>query len=68
MYLLWKDGKFSLDAISLAEMSGMTFQGIKNENTLIIGTETTTYGLLLRWRNHKGILNPAWQISMKRNT
>jgi len=26
----------------------------------------TIYGLLLRWRNHKGILNPAWQISMKR--
>jgi hypothetical protein len=27
----------------------------------------TTHEMLLRWKNHAGILYPAWQISMKRS-
>ena len=36
-------------------------------STLVCSTQSnTTINMLLRWRNHAGILNPAWQISMKR--
>ena len=67
IYLLWSNGKFFTDMLSYAEMSDMTFHSIKNGNVLQLVSGNTTYGLLLRWRNHKGILNPAWQISMKRS-
>jgi hypothetical protein len=67
IYLLWCNGKFCLDRLSDEEMSGMTYHSIKNGNVLELKTGNTIYRLLLRWRNHKGILNPAWQISMKRN-
>jgi hypothetical protein len=65
-YLLWCKGHFCLDKLSETEMSGMAFHSIKNGNVLELKAGNTIYGLLLRWRNHKGILNPAWQISMKR--
>jgi len=65
-YLLWSDGKFYIDEITEADMSNMTFRGIKNGNVLEVVSGNTVYGMLLRWRNHKGILNPAWQISMTR--
>jgi hypothetical protein len=65
IYLLWSNGTFSSDKFSEEEMSGMTFHSIKNGNVLELKTGNTIYNLLLRWRNHKGILNPAWQISIK---
>lgn len=67
IYLLWCDGKFCSDKLSEAEMSDMKFHSIKNGNVLEVKSGNTIYGLLLRWRNHKGILNPAWQISLKRS-
>ena len=66
IYLLWNNGKFSLDKLNDEEMSGLTFGSIENGNAIDLNAGSTTYRLLLRWRNHKGILNPAWQISMKR--
>ena len=44
---------------------------IKNKdgliNTIVCSTKSDTkVNMLLRWRNHAGILNPAWQISLKR--
>lgn len=66
-FIIWsKDRTFHIDAFAESEMTNMTFDGIKNGNVLQIKSGNTTYELLLRWRNHKGILNPAWQISMKR--
>ena len=68
-YILWgKDMKCHIDSISQEEMSGIVFKNIKNNNAIILESSLTktTYSLLLRWRNHKGILNPAWQISLKR--
>ena len=69
IYLLWSNGKFSTDMMSEEEMTNITLhstQPIKNCNVVQLVSKNTIYGLLLRWRNHKGILNPAWQISMKR--
>lgn len=65
-YLLWCEGNFYLDEIAEVEMTKMSFRGIKNGNVLEVVSGNTVYGMLLRWRNHKGILNPAWQISMAR--
>ena len=38
-------------------------------HTVILDTEhpTTKIHMLLRWKNHAGILNPAWQIALKRS-
>jgi len=37
-------------------------------NTIILSTNTSCeIHMLLRWKNHAGILLPAWQISLKRN-
>lgn len=33
--------------------------------TLVVKSTTCIFHLLLRWRNHKGVLLPAWQISLK---
>lgn len=66
IYLLWHNGKFYIDKLSNSEMTAIEFKGIKNGNVLELKSGDTIYGLLLRWRNHKGVLNPAWQISMKR--
>ena len=68
IYMIWNQSRaqFLVDKMIDEEMTNMTFRGIKNDNVLEVVSGNTTYGLLLRWRNHKGILNPAWQISMKR--
>jgi len=66
-YCLWHNEAFHHDQIANPEMSGLTFGSIENGNLILVRTASATvYKLLLRWRNHKGILNPAWQISMKR--
>jgi hypothetical protein len=65
IYLLWCNGRFHYDKISEPEMN-MSFHSIRNGNILELKAGNTIYSMLLRWRNHKGILNPAWQISMKR--
>jgi hypothetical protein len=62
-YLLWCDGKFCYDTVVVSDMK---FHSIKNKNSIVIQSGNTAYSMLLRWRNHKGILNPAWQISIKR--
>jgi hypothetical protein len=67
VYLLWSKGTFHIDGLLAKEMTDMVFDSIKNGNTIVLRAGTTTYHLLLRWRNHKGILNPAWQIAMHRD-
>jgi hypothetical protein len=65
VYVLWNNESFHLDQINLEDMT-LEYAGVKNGNVLLIKSGSHTFEMLLRWRNHKGILNPAWQISMKR--
>ena len=67
-YALWSGDAFHYDYISNAELTGLEFDSIsKAGNTVVLRAGTLCkYKLLLRWRNHKGILNPAWQIAMQR--
>lgn len=64
-YLLFKNGKFVKDKISDHELELTSSYSIKNNNTIILNTKSDTkIAMLLRWKNHKGILYPAWQISL----
>lgn len=67
-FLLFSDGKFHHDRISDAELTAKSVVGVRNGNLLVIQSEEpgTTHEMLLRWKNHLGVLFPAWQISMKR--
>lgn len=65
LYIMWSNGKFYLDKINNEDMNNITYHSIKNGNAIEVKTCSAIYSLLLRWRNHKGILNPAWQISVK---
>ena len=67
-YALWSNGKFYYDTIAETDMSNLQFRSIKNFHTIVVRSSSCEFHLLLRWRNHKGVLMPAWQISMKRCT
>jgi hypothetical protein len=63
IFLLWdcKNKNFNTDLIDIK--NSIKYCGIKNDNTIVIKMDSNTYfDLLLRWKNHKGILFPAWQI------
>jgi hypothetical protein len=60
-FLLWDLNDFRIQQIDTT--SNVIFKGVKNNNTIVLISDSYEYHLLLRWRNHLGILNPAWQIS-----
>lgn len=64
-YILWDTRTFHHAVFTPADLRLSSFDGIKNKNTLVFSSATMVYSCLLRWRNHKGILLPAWQISVK---
>lgn len=64
IYLLWSKGAFHVDVRAPSKEEPLTYHGIKGGNVLQIQQGGIQYHLLLRWRNHKGILNPAWQIKL----
>lgn len=57
-FLLWDETKFTAHRLTFdpLEYKGFT------KNTILITSGVYTLKLLLRWKNHKGILGPAWQI------
>lgn len=71
IFLCWDtlSQQFLLDTIENNELSITKLQKINNKNTLVFETKTNgaLIYVLLRWKNHNGILFPAWQISLKRN-
>jgi len=66
--VMWEQGRFYHDSLKTEELIADRVIGIRNRNLLVIASKYpgTTFELLLRWKNHIGILYPAWQISMKR--
>lgn len=66
-YLLWDGMDFHLDKFTEDEMKVTGVDSIKNGNTIIVNSKgTAKHHMLLRWKNHKGILYPAWQIKLAR--
>jgi hypothetical protein len=66
IFMMWDGNNFNTDRLDGEDLIVHTFVGIKHHNSIIVRSDTYEYSLLLRWRNHKGILNPAWQISLKK--
>ena len=69
-FLLYEAGVFRHDQIKPEELIASSVAGIRNGNKLIIQSAApgTRHEMLLRWKNHLGILYPAWQIDMKRSS
>ena len=70
IFMMWHNNKFNIERMMAQTKVNNTLKyiGIKNNNTILVKSENYMYELLLRWRNHKGILNPAWQIKVKQLT
>jgi hypothetical protein len=70
-YLCYYKGAIYRDKIKPKELQ-ITSHRLKSpikgyHNTIILYTQTNTeLHMLLRWKNHKGVLFPAWQISIYR--
>lgn len=67
-FLIYNDGKFYHDSIKTTELVAASVAGIRNGNLLVIQSAEpgTKHEMLLRWKNHLGVLLPAWQIRMCR--
>jgi hypothetical protein len=61
---MWDMSDFHVGWLTAADLTPINHLGVRNGNTIMLGTATHTLKLLLRWKNHKGILYPAWQISL----
>lgn len=68
IFVLWDLKQFHIDRLCDEDFNIDTNEGIKNGNSILIKSKKSTFQMLLRWRNHKGILLPAWQISIKHRT
>lgn len=66
-FLLWDLSQFHIDTLSDDDIAIQHIQ-LKSKNTIIALSTTSEYNLLLRWRNHNGILNPAYQIKLTRKS
>jgi hypothetical protein len=65
-YVLWDLHDFRVVA-PLSDFDGLTYVGLNaQKNAILVNGQTTQYALLLRWKNHKGVLYPAWQISLSK--
>jgi len=67
-YLLYDPVTRAFYVESVDLMNGtLVYNGVKRGNSIVITTEKYVFGLLLRWKNHQGVLNPAWQVSVHPN-
>jgi hypothetical protein len=67
VFILWDLKAFHSDIIRDDEMEIVSTAGVKNGNVLVaVSKAGTLHNMLLRWKNHKGVLFPAWQISLSR--
>jgi hypothetical protein len=65
-YLMWdyKNKKFTKEKLD-DDFNKLIIKQIKNNNTIIVQSKYE-YRLLLRWKNGKGVLTPAWQIGIRK--
>jgi hypothetical protein len=67
VFILWDLKDFRSDSIREDEMEIVSASEIKNKNTIIaVSKAGTKHHMLLRWKNHQGILYPAWQVKLSR--
>lgn len=67
IFILWNLCEFVADSILEEEMEITHIERVKNNNTIVaVSKYGTKHNMLLRWKNHLGVLYPAWQISLTR--
>ena len=67
VFILWDLKNFQKDSLSDDEMEIVSATEIKNKNTILaVSKSGTIHEMLLRWKNHAGILYPAFQIKLRR--
>lgn len=67
VFILWDLKDFRADTIHEDELEITGIERIKNNNTIVLTTKAgSRHNMLLRWKNHLGVLYPAWQISLSR--
>lgn len=72
IYMLYNNDKFYYDIISTNELTVVNIDSLKKNrnnkyNTVVLSTKTNTkIHMLLRWKNHAGVLYPAWQCKLVR--
>ena len=66
-YLLYdpKTCQFYLDRLDIMDLESLAFDRVDRKNTIVLKTEKNEFHLLLRWKNHQGVLNSAWQVSIR---
>jgi len=63
-YILWYQDRFYIDYLKVPDGNVVN---IANNNTVVIKDPTgAELRVLLRWKNHKGVLYPAYQISVRK--
>ena len=69
-YLLYdhKSKTFCCQSFDFLSGSELSFVCVKKDNVVVLTNGIYEFNLLLRWKNHQGILNPAWQVSVKKNS
>ena len=67
-FMLCSEGQFCSDKIDPEELVITGVIGVRLGKYLVLQSAKpgTTHEMLLRWKNHAGILYPAWQISLRR--
>lgn len=63
VYVLMTKDDVKIERFPLA--GELSFSRIHRGNTVIVTDGRNEYHLLLRWKNYKGVLNPAWQIKIE---
>lgn len=67
VFILWDLKDFRADTIREDEMDIVSATEIKNNHTIIaVSKSGTKHEMLLRWKNHMGVLYPAWQVRLTR--
>jgi hypothetical protein len=67
VFVMWDLTTFHTDTLADDEMALVGPVVVENDNRLVVQSRAgTRHKLLLRWKNHQGILYPAWQISLAR--
>lgn len=66
-YLIYKKDDFTHYKLHPDELVASAVIGVKGETLILQSSRPTTQiHMMLRWKNHQGILFPAWQIKMVR--
>jgi hypothetical protein len=67
VFALWDPATetFYKEILTTNDLTITSIGPIKNGNTLIAKSATKEFHLLLRWKNHSGVLYPAFQIAMR---